>query len=75
MSEEIKLTRREISVILALEKIANRWPSSLWIFSSGEELCIMRLNEDSERAMTQSGGVDQEYMVASISIPSDGGAW
>jgi hypothetical protein len=70
-----KLTKQEKNAIRCLKNLAKRWPDSLWLFSAARELCVMRYNNKREVAVTNSGGVDQDYVVADINIPNDGGDW
>jgi len=73
---KIKLTKEERNAIATLKRLADRWPASLWIFAGGDgQLSVMRLDGNSKKAVTNSGGFDPEYVVADIDIPSDGGAW
>ena len=74
MAKPFRLTDKEHSAIQALEKVAKQWPESLWLFSAGGILFVMRLRADGERALTDSGGMDSDYIVGeSIQISNDGG--
>ena len=70
-----KLTKEEQHVIRVLKNLSSHWPKTLWIFAAGGDLNVMRYNEKGERAITEFGGMDQEYIVDAISFPSDGGDW
>lgn len=75
---DVVLTTEERRAIAALKRLAARWPDSLWLFSAGGALNVMRRDEDGERAFTRMTGndvVDPEYRVADIDIPNDGGDW
>lgn len=66
---------KEEKAIRLLREIAESWPSSLWLFAADSCLYIMRCGEDGKHVMDQTGGVDQDYIVDNINIPSDGGDW
>ena len=70
-----ELTKKERNAITTLERLKNRWPDTLWIFATGNSLSIMRKNDEGEHAATSSGGMDPDYIVASIDIENDGGDW
>lgn len=57
-----------------LKKIARHWPETLWIFAADERLYVMR-KKNGKRAMTDRGGVDQDYIIAQVDIEADGGDW
>lgn len=65
----------EKRAIRALQRLARIWPEDLWIYAEGGSLHVMRLTAEGERGITGSGGVDPEYIVESVVIPSDGGGW
>jgi len=66
---------REKTAIKRLNELANGWPRGLWIYSADGRLYVMRCGKDGEQVMNGWGGVDQDYVVDTISIPSDGGDW
>lgn len=72
---EVKLNRQEKAAINALKKLEKKWPKSLWLFSGGGDLCVMRFNENGEIATTKTGSVDDDYIVEHIAIINDGGDW
>lgn len=41
-----ELTHEERLAIAALKRLAKRWPQSLWLFSAGSSLHVMRQPED-----------------------------
>lgn len=75
---DIEPTDEERRAIKCLQRLARRWPESLWLFSASGQLNVMRLRQDGERA---SGGdnaqdaYDPDYCLATIDIPNDGGDW
>lgn len=69
------LTDEENKAIRSLKRIAKAWPKSLWLYSASGSLCVMKRNEDGERAESSTGGVDPDYIVDHIDIPNDGGDW
>jgi len=68
-------TMTEEQAIRALKKLAKRWPSSLWLFSAGGTLTVMRTGIDGQMFVSSHGGVDPDYTVTTIDIPNDGGEW
>ncbi len=82
------LSKEEQAAIRALKRLAKKWPKSLWLFVTGT-VHVMRCGEDGERVYipiedgylrgpgesSQGGGVDPDYMVTTIKMPSDGGDW
>jgi hypothetical protein len=73
MSEE--LNKEEERSIRALNRLAKTFPKSLWLFSASGSLCIMKKNNQGERAVKDSGGMDQAFIVDIVSIENDGGDW
>ena len=69
------LTKKELSAVRTLERLAKRWPKTLWLFSASGSLCVMRAGPNGGAVETSSGGVDQEHCVTTIDIPNDGGDW
>lgn len=75
---DIEPTDAERRAIATLQRLARRWPKTLWLFSASGSLNVMRLRQDGERA---SGGenakdaYDPDYCLATINIPNDGGDW
>lgn len=60
------LTKEEKSIILALERIAKKWPKNLILFSDTGSITIRRF--------TESGEYKKENEIAVISgIKTDGG--
>lgn len=73
--EDLKLTVAEKKSIESLKKVAKTWPKSLWLFSGSGQLCVMKKPKEGS-IMGENGGVDQRYIVDSISgIQNDGGDW
>jgi len=73
--EKPALTSDEARAIAALERLAVTWPKSLWLFSASGSLCVMK-KKNGKRAMTPTGGFDNDYQVGSpIKIDNDGGGW
>lgn len=68
-------TAEEARAIRALQRLAKRWPKSLWLFSASGSLNVMRANRDGDRAHVSGGGMDPAYSLATINIPNDGGDW
>ena len=72
---KVDVTNEEKEAIDALEDIEDNWPKSLWLFSAGGTLYVMKKDKDNNRAILPSGRVDDEYIVESIVIENDGGDW
>lgn len=68
-----ELTKAEEKAIELLEKTAKHWPKSLWLFSAGGTLHVMK-KKDGQQVFVD-GGADQEYSVAIITIENSGGDW
>ena len=66
---------RKSTAIKRLKELAKEWPEDLWIFASGGSLHIMQCDKTGSAIITDSGGYDQNYIVDTVDIPSDGGDW
>ena len=66
---------KDSGVVRLLNRLVNIWPESLWVWSADGKLYLMHTGPDGERVMTDSGGVDDAYIVDAFNIPSDGGDW
>ena len=74
----MELTSEERNAIASLKRLAKNWPQTLWLFATGSNLSVMRVDEDGRRVYLDGprGGVDPDYEVDSIpGIPNDGGDW
>ncbi len=60
--------------ISLLKKVQRNWPNSLWLFAADGQLHIMK-KKGGKRAITSQGGVDQDYVIDTIFIETDGGDW
>lgn len=69
------LTDEERRAVATLQRLAKRWPKSLWLFSGAGTLCVMKFDKDGNRVTLDHGGMDPESSVATIKIPNDGGDW
>jgi len=74
MSER-ELTRKEQQAVRKLMELAEDWPKTLWLFTNGQGVSIMRLDKDGKRAVTKTGCFDPDYAVETINLPADGGDW
>jgi len=68
-------TKEELKAINSLKRLAKKWPKSLWLFSNGMGISIMRCGPDGGQATNEYGGMDQDYILDSVNIPNDGGDW
>ena len=66
---------RESTAVRRLQKLAEDWPETLWLFAANGTLNVMRYDESGEQVMTGEGCVDSEHIVEAIDIPCDGGGW
>jgi len=62
------------SIINRLKQIALEWPDDLWIYCADGRLYLMG-KSNGTRAITHTGGVDPEKIIAEFDIESDGGDW
>jgi len=69
------LTPAETKAIAALQRLAKTWPKSLWLFANGSIGLSVCKKKNGQRATTPTGGMDQEYVVATVKIENDGGDW
>ena len=65
--------------IQALQQIQKIWPQSLWLYSAGGTLYVMK-KKDGDIVMKggidkENCGVDDNFIVAKIEIENDGGDW
>lgn len=75
----MKLTKEEKQAIKSLERLARNWPETLWLFSAAGILHIVK-KADGERVrrgtdVARGMSYDQDYSIAAIDIPNDGGDW
>lgn len=72
----MKLSTEEAAAVRALQRLARRWPGSLWLFSAAGKLHVMKLTASGDRGYNRNGGVDSAYHTGyTIDIPNDGGDW
>lgn len=77
MSDGIELTAEEEKAIRALKRLEKTWPKTLWLFSNGVNISVMRCGNNGEHVMYEesSGGVHKDYIVDTVCINNDGGGW
>lgn len=75
MTRKQPLTPEESRAIKTLQKLARKWPKSLWLFSGAGTLHVMRAGADGLPVMDRHGGTDPDYSLATIEISNDGGDW
>jgi len=73
--DEVPLTKEEENAINTLRRLQKRWPKSLWLFSNGMSVHIMRSDKNGEHVTDSFGCMCQEYIIDSIDIENDGGDW
>lgn len=69
----MRLNSDERKAINALKALAKNWPDSLWLFSGGGSLCVMKKDAAGDRVMSATGGYGETAVVATIEIENDGG--
>lgn len=70
------ITKEEQNAINTLNRLAKRWPESLWLFSVAGQLLVMRKGPDGEHVQSETGSVCPDHEVAHIAgIDNDGGDW
>ena len=71
------LTTEEQRAIAILQRLAKRWPKTLWLYSASGTLNVMRCLPNGKHAMEPGlgAGADIEYRIATVDIPNDGGDW
>lgn len=72
---EFELTKEERNAISTLKRLEKRWPKTLWLFSNGMSISIMRCGENGEHVTEDHGGMSLDYIVDSVNIENDGGDW
>ncbi len=74
---DIPLSAAERRAVTTLKRLSNRWPKSLWLYSAGGTLCVMRKGLDGQRVTLneRGGGFDPDCVVATVHIENEGGDW
>jgi len=72
---EIKMYPEEHKTFNSVKRLAKTWPKSLWLFSGAGTLCVMRCGADGKSVFTDTGGIDQDFVLDYIKIPNSGGDW
>lgn len=73
--EVSRLNKRERAAYEMLEELEQIWPDTLWLYSGGGSLFVMK-KLHGEHVMLDNGGVDGERIVGEqIFIENDGGDW
>ena len=70
---KIDITKEEKLAISALERVAKRWPKTLWLFSGSGTLWVMKYKKDGTRAIGEFENMDSDYAISPIPIDNDGG--
>lgn len=71
----LKPTPEEAKAIASLKRLAKKWPKSLWLFSAGGSLNVMRYDDNGQPVHLSNCGVDPYYSLDTINIPNSGGDW
>ena len=70
----MELTKEEKNAFTALQRLAARWPETLWLISSRGTLSVMKYKDKKKAAMVGMS-FDPEYKVADLDIPLDMEEW
>ena len=70
----MEVTAEEARAIKSLERVAQNWPKSLWLFSASGTLHVMKYADNGDR-MRVFDGMDPDASVTTINISNDGGDW
>jgi hypothetical protein len=70
-----RLNAAETEAVQTLQRLARRWPSSLWLFSASGTLWVMKKNSKGQRVSRDVGGYDERRVVGKFPIENDGGDW
>jgi len=76
----IKLTKKQIKQVKALQKLAKDWDDSIWIYAAAGTLYVMleggTEQNPNPKLTKHGGGVNQANIIEAIdNIQSDGGDW
>jgi hypothetical protein len=74
MANKLELTETEEKAIRDLTSLSKKWPKTLWLYSAGGTLHVMR-SKHGQHVFTSSGGIDPDYSMATIAIDNSGGDW
>ncbi len=75
---EHDLTKPEKLAIASLKRLAKRWPKTLWLYSAGPSLLVMREPVDGNRhgSGQREEGMNPDLAITAIEgISRDGGDW
>lgn len=70
-----RLTDEEKKAIRSLNRLAKKWPETLWIFSGGGNAVVLKNDRFGKRAHLPGDGVDPDYVVGECRLPIEGGDW
>ena len=71
----MEITKEEQNAINTLDRLAKRWPKTLWLFATGMSLHVMKCDKDGGHATLPCDGMDPDYSITTIDIENDGGDW
>ena len=76
---KLELTQEEKRAIKALERLEEIWPDSLWLYSAGGTLWVMKKDQDEighfYPAYNKFDSVDSDYAIKLININNGGNGW
>jgi len=72
-----RLTEQEKKIIQKFRQLEKLFEGSgCWLYAAGGDLHLVRRNEKGKIAITESGGVDPDFVIAfTQGIHADGGDW
>jgi hypothetical protein len=76
MKDKLELTTEEVKAISKLQNATKNFPTTLWLFVANGTIYVMKCNKDGDGLYNSGGGVDQKYIVDTITgVTADGGDW
>ena len=73
--KDIEPTPDEARAIRRLKALARDWPDTLWLYSAGGALHVMRKGDDGVHVTLPHDGIDPDYSLATVEIENSGGDW
>src|SRR5690606_32963651 len=72
---KMKPTKKEAAAIETLRSALDTLPDSVWLYVADGCIHVMRNNKNGDRAVSDNGGMNQDYILASLPCDIDGGDW
>lgn len=71
----MKPTRKEAAAIEMLHSALDTLPDSVWLYVADGCIHVMKRGKSGERVVSDNGGMNQDYILASLPCDIDGGDW